>query len=327
MSAKCYGRIILAAFSCVVLITGAVAQTADIGSELGYRTSTYRNIDAELQYRWEELGPVDKSLSYLKRAVPLYSWVTLCNAVDGSDWEFFLGECLDTETRYLLRLPTAQFRAEYVEILDRLWLSNPLDALTFSSAMKGSSTSDEGLANIAPILHLGAIVWLVVVATRRVRRNASIILLLRSVRLSRAFWISASLWIGLGILLRIAVAAAPFNRILLNLQTLVLVLFGVPAIVLGLILLVRFTRQRISKLSSRLRAQRRSADFPIKRWHALVKYGEEVAAAAATLQQFGEEWIDKLGEEFFALNEDRRCLGAISSRLAEEAQRSRLASP
>ncbi len=322
MRTKCCGRVIMAALACIVLIKGAVAQTTDVGSELGYKTSIYRNINAALQYRWEELGPVDKFRSYLKRAVPLYSWLTLCNAVDGSDWEFFLGECLDTETRYLLRLPNAQFRAEYIEVLDRLWLSNPLDALTFSSAMKGSSTSDEGLANIAPLLHLGAVLWVAVVTNRRLRQSESIKSWSRSVQLSRVFWVSVTLWIGLSILLRIAVAAAPFNRNLLNLQTLVLVLFGLPAIVLGLVLLVRFVRKTISGLLSRLHRQRRSAGFPIKRWHALVKYDEEVAAAAATLQQFGEEWIDRLGEEFFALNEDRRYLQRIVSRLAEEAQRS-----
>ncbi|MDX2277916.1 MAG: hypothetical protein NW206_20900 [Hyphomonadaceae bacterium] len=56
------------------------------------------------------------------------------------------------------------------------------------------------------------------------------------------------------------------------------------------------------------------------RWEALVRYDDEIRAAAETLAPFGAEWVDKLGEAFFALDEDRRYLPSIVTRLAREAE-------
>ncbi|WP_316204977.1 MULTISPECIES: hypothetical protein [unclassified Bradyrhizobium] len=306
----------------LILVSGwAVAQSSYTESEFGYKMGAIRGIDSALQSHWSNLGTLEKSFFYIKRAIPLWSWLVLCHTVEGSDPQFFLGECLDAGSRHLLRLPATQFRSEYLSVLDELWSSNPLDALTFSSATIGYSSNDTAVANIAPILHLGVFAWASIVGVRHIRRNASIMLRLKSIQLKRAFWIAAILWITLSILLRVASVAAPFNRSLLNLQTIVLVLFGAPAVVLGLILLVRMLRQMVLRASNCLYSDRSSVDFPIKRWQALVKYDDEVAAAARSLQHFGDKWVDKLGEEFFALNEDRKYLRPIASRLLEEAQR------
>lgn len=305
-----------------IFMTGlAAAQSFDTKSEFGYKMDMIRDVDSALQSRWNSLGTIEKLFFYTKRAVPLWSWLVLCNTVQGADSQFFLGECLHSDSRHLLRLPQTEFRSEYLEVLGELWSSNPLDALTFSSATVGYSSNDVAIANIAPILHLGLFAWASMVGARYIRKNVSIPWL-QSVPLRRAFWISVTLWIVSSVALRIASAFAPYNRGLLNLQTVVLVLFGIPAVLLGLALLVRFLVRKASWFSNRLRQRRPSPDFPAKRWHALVKYDEEVAATAALLQQYGDEWVDKLGEEFFALNEDRRYLRPIATRLLEEAQRS-----
>jgi len=44
------------------------------------------------------------------------------------------------------------------------------------------------------------------------------------------------------------------------------------------------------------------------RLEALVRFDEELREAAEKLLPFGPEWVDKLGEAFFALNEDRKYL-------------------
>lgn len=55
------------------------------------------------------------------------------------------------------------------------------------------------------------------------------------------------------------------------------------------------------------------------RWEALVRFDDEIREAATKLIPFGSTWVDRLGEAFFALNEDRKYLPNIVARLTEEA--------
>jgi len=57
------------------------------------------------------------------------------------------------------------------------------------------------------------------------------------------------------------------------------------------------------------------------RWQALVRYDNDISAAAERLRPFGEAWVEKLGREFFALHEDRRYLANIVQTLLEDARR------
>ena len=52
----------------------------------------------------------------------------------------------------------------------------------------------------------------------------------------------------------------------------------------------------------------------------MVRYDDEIRAAAERLFPFGGVWVDKLGEAFFALNEDRKCLPNIVEQLTKEAE-------
>lgn len=61
------------------------------------------------------------------------------------------------------------------------------------------------------------------------------------------------------------------------------------------------------------------ASAEMTRWEALVKFDDEIRAAALTLLPYGDVWVDKLGEAFFALNEDRKYLKNIVERLELEA--------
>jgi hypothetical protein len=56
------------------------------------------------------------------------------------------------------------------------------------------------------------------------------------------------------------------------------------------------------------------------RWEALVRYDDEIRAAAEKLMPFGPEWVNRLGDAFFALSEDRSYLANIVERLRNEAK-------
>jgi hypothetical protein len=50
----------------------------------------------------------------------------------------------------------------------------------------------------------------------------------------------------------------------------------------------------------------------MRRWEALVLFDDEIREAATKLVPFGAVWVDRLGEAFFALNEDRKYLPSTS---------------
>jgi hypothetical protein len=56
------------------------------------------------------------------------------------------------------------------------------------------------------------------------------------------------------------------------------------------------------------------------RWAALVEYDDDIRSAAKKLAPYGAEWVQRLGEAFFALKEERSYLGNIVERLLNEAQ-------
>lgn len=57
------------------------------------------------------------------------------------------------------------------------------------------------------------------------------------------------------------------------------------------------------------------------RWDALVQFDDEIREAATQLLPFGSSCVERLGDAFFALNEDRKYLANIFARLTEEAER------
>ena len=61
-------------------------------------------------------------------------------------------------------------------------------------------------------------------------------------------------------------------------------------------------------------------DLP-DRWTALVKYDNELAAAAEQLRPFGDKWVVKLGRDYFTLNEDKQYLPNMVRTLVGEARR------
>src|SRR5438552_1390085 len=42
------------------------------------------------------------------------------------------------------------------------------------------------------------------------------------------------------------------------------------------------------------------------RWHALIRFDDEIRAAAEKLRPFGDTWVNQMGQAYLALDEDRR---------------------
>src|SRR5258705_11865044 len=78
-------------------------------SELATKMDFLRSSSAALEARGSTLSGFQKSAAYIKRMTPFYSWINLCTAVDVDGKSFLLGECLDDETAYHIRLPIKQF--------------------------------------------------------------------------------------------------------------------------------------------------------------------------------------------------------------------------
>jgi len=121
----------------VALLPHPLAAQSELSSKMDFVRATASTLEA----RWDRLSTPRKMLSYTKRAIPLYSWIILCNAVKTADASFLMGECLSEESN-AVRLPMEQFLPEYRAIISRLWALNELDAISFSDAMIGQSTTD-----------------------------------------------------------------------------------------------------------------------------------------------------------------------------------------
>jgi hypothetical protein len=154
-------------------------------------------------------------------------------------------------------------------------------------------------------------------------------------RMKRAFFASVAISLIGGVTIQIAIHSGSGDiTTLLNLGT-VFALVGGLGMALGIILLGRWISMKINQLSAnrkeRFFAQSEKYQKPqnnegqktnvTDRWNALVKYDEEIRAAAEKLRPFGDFWVTELGKAYLALSEDRKYLPNIVSRLVEEAER------
>jgi hypothetical protein len=226
-----------------ILISNPLAAQSELPaqSELAQKMIFFKNSSLALEARWERLGAFQKSVAYLKRITPFYSWINLCTAVDARDKSFLMGDCLQDEGDAVFVLPAEKFRREYSATIERLWARNELDAITFANVVLGEATNDRYLKNVVSIAQLIAVGVLAIVLFKRF--NFSLIGLMSAVgwaRLKRAFFISAAIWLLGGAALQMAVIGSGPSTSLLNLQTFVLVIFGGLSLVLGAILIGRW---------------------------------------------------------------------------------------
>jgi hypothetical protein len=112
---------------------------------------------------------------------------------------------------------------------------------------------------------------------------------------------------------------------LLNFQTLFGIGFGALAIIFGIALASRWILAKANHVSARRKAQSTAQTCDaVARWNALLRYDDEIRAAAEQLRPFGDTWVDELSQAYFALHEDRKYLPNIVSRLVEKAERDKV---
>jgi hypothetical protein len=113
--------------------------------------------------------------------------------------------------------------------------------MTFASVVLGEATNDRYLKNVMSIAQLVAVGVLAFVLLKRF--NVSLTGWMSAIdwtRLKRAFFVSAAIWLLGGAALQVIVISSGPSTTLLNLQTLVLVIFGSLSLILGVILFGRW---------------------------------------------------------------------------------------
>lgn len=170
-----------------------------------------------------------------------------------------------------------------------------------------------------------------------------IIALIRRFGLKKAFLASAAISLAAGISIQIAIQRAYGDIFyLLNLHSMFATGFGALATILGAILFSRWVWAKRNALSSSVHGLKNTVLDRMRRpshigsdgdlsqanaakWAALVRFDPDISAAADKLRPYGTKWVDELGCGYFALNEDRRYLPQIVSKLQDEAEQEKAA--
>jgi hypothetical protein len=213
-------------------------------SELATKMDFLRSSSAALEARWDRLSGFQKSVAYLKRITPFYSWINLCTAVD-TEYEyksFLLGNCLSDEADAVLNvMPMEQFRREHSATIESLWARSELDAMTYASVSQGEATSDRQLKNMMSIAQLIAVGIVAFIFLKRF--HFPLLGWMSAIgwtRMKGAFYVSVAIWLLGGAALQILGRISGSSVALMNLQTLVLVIFGSLSLILGAILFGRW---------------------------------------------------------------------------------------
>lgn len=233
-----YSRTVLAsllATSLLITLCGAVIAQ----SELATRMDLFQSSSSYLEARWQRLSTAQKAVAYLKRITPFYSWITLCAAVDVEDKSFLMGECLQQEADAVFSIPVTRLEADYSRLLDQLWARSELDALTFASAVVGEASTVRQLRDIISIVQLLAIGFVAAFVVKRTVLTKWL-LNIRWELIRHVFYVCAVIWLLGGALLQVAAIGAGSSTALLNLQTIVLLVFGGLSLILGALLFGRW---------------------------------------------------------------------------------------
>jgi hypothetical protein len=207
-------------------------------SELGQKMEFLKSSSGTLEARWSKLNALQKAAAYIKRITPFYSWINLCTAVEVDEKSFLMGDCLQDEGDAVFIRPTDQFRSEYSAAIEQLWSRNELDAMTFANVVRGEATDARYLKNMISIAQLIAVGIVGFVFLKRF--NFSRFGWMSAIgwtNMKRAFFVSVTVWLLGGAALQIIGNVSGFSITLMNIQTLVFVVFGGLSIILGIFLL------------------------------------------------------------------------------------------
>lgn len=166
--------------------------------------------------------------------------------------------------------------------------------------------------------------------------------------LKRVFLVSSAAFIVGGVLLQMGIMGSgprlsSSTIVLMNLGTINSVGSGAVALGSGAMLLLRWLKNKSSasesetllptggeeqkgpqssnshaRVSAGLKPELLAGAAKSK-WQALIVYDPEIRAAAEVLSPYGDEWVERLGDAYFALEQDRSYLPSIVTRLKEDA--------
>lgn len=168
--------------------------------------------------------------------------------------------------------------------------------------------------------------------------------------LKRVFYISLATLIVGSVLLQMGIMGSgprlsSTTIALMNLSTINSVGSGVVALVSGVILCLRWVKNKSStseretflRIGGEEQKGAHSSNFYVRgsdsrraellsgaakgKWQALIAYDSEIRVAAEALFPYGDEWVERLGDAYFALEQDRSYLPSIVARLKEEAEK------
>jgi hypothetical protein len=154
--------------------------------------------------------------------------------------------------------------------------------------------------------------------------------------LKSAFFTSIAVSLISGVIIQIALINSRGGSTFYTLLNLRMFLVEIPAllaIILGVILLIRWIRSRrffdkegqhrasggVQSVSINQKPDQ-SLSLTTEKWNALVRFDADIRAAAEKLRPFGDQWVTELSRAYFALNEDRKYLRSIVDRLLMEAE-------
>lgn len=160
---------------------------AEAAETLRSKQDIFRTSSAALGDRWTALSTAEMVAAYVERAIPFRSWIHICHAIRSDrQFGFLMGSCLERQRVFLQQIPVVAFEEAYRTALDRLWDSNPLDAIKFAHDMQWQRHDDVvrddaisiaqiGLAVIVVIGFIVAAIYFSLRVRRRQRRHAALL--------------------------------------------------------------------------------------------------------------------------------------------------------
>lgn len=161
---------------------------------------TFTKILEDTQARYSQETTFSKGVSIAKLFVPVYSWWTKHNAVEGAPTSSLLeGKNIQEQVQYLLSLPTDEAHIKAQAAIDEMYGRSPLDAVSFAEALVSYGEGDEATANLLNVVNVStgvtagtavrAATGLLPIAKVAASRNATIPAILdASGQVARAAW-------------------------------------------------------------------------------------------------------------------------------------------
>lgn len=130
----------------------------DAASSLIAHAEVAKNLLEEAEARYAAMGFTDKAINFAETLVPGLTWYRLSSLLENpGDGEFLLGNNIAQQVEYFYLLPVEEAAPRLKQAFEKIWASNPLDAMYFLQAMLHYGTSDVLMNNALSILDVAGL--------------------------------------------------------------------------------------------------------------------------------------------------------------------------